>query len=617
MSLPSIGFTDFSGGVNKQADDFTLPDNQFRTGVNLRVDKGSLRLVGGAANMFASRASIVNGFTRYIRSDGTSFIVFAQGAASAGIYAYNETASTVTLLSASGASTPVSFERFGSNLYIAERNQDLRVWTGSGTLRTAGMFAPVFAPSLDSLDASGSLTGEYYYTTTNENDRGIESDPSPESGPITATSESIEITIPAQSNPLALDATWINIYRRGNGVTTPLYVDRIPFSASASNFIDNIPDDDLSTRTPPENNAMPSRFAILHNHDNRLWGVEHESSRIHYSGRSRPEYFPAITDDEWLYGGYTDVDDVRDDYVIGLSSIGNTVVAGRMRSVFAIDWDGEKYRPYKVSNEGILSPRVMVRGIGELFWIGRDFTVRRMTDRGAEEVSDPLRDHLRETYDGVSGGFNLSTSLSTLTRIPCAAFHEGRYILILPDLVGGSGPLTRAFSLDVKRGVWEDLSHALYDAIDLKSLPRVSGGRPDLLMAASGGVAGTSNYTDVNGNPYFGVVRILDDTITSELSISYQSDKFDMNARKRRKRLHRVRILGTITQGSPAVALGINIDGVTHTHALTGTSGTLLDTRLPNSYTGYEFYALLSGDCTDCNIQSIEFQYSMLEESWK
>src|SRR5690242_11259836 len=118
---------DFSGGVNKQAHDLTLPPSQYRTGKNLKIEGASLRKVGGISNLFATRNHQITNFERYINSSGQSLIVFAQNGD--GIYYYNEDLATITNITTS-FSTFTSSARMGSALYLADPSRDLMAWEG-------------------------------------------------------------------------------------------------------------------------------------------------------------------------------------------------------------------------------------------------------------------------------------------------------------------------------------------------------------------------------------------------------------------------------------------------------------------------------------------------------
>lgn len=606
---------DFSGGLNKQVRDFHLPPNQFRSGLNLRVDKGSLRLVGGMQNVFTTRTHQVMGFTPFTKSDGTEFLVY--GVFNDGFYSYNRTSGVHTLLQADVAITAPQFVRYGNSLYVFDRGDAPRVWTGTGSLRPVGVTAPSSILLVATQSPGGNLdnsitgaTAQYQYQYTREDDRGIESDPSPLSVGVDAVNQKNNLQIPAYTPATGEGISWVNLYRKGAGVGTPLYVDRVAFSPGVVlTYTDNTADEDLGLKPVPANNTKPPNLAIAFLHDNRIFGAEYQSSRLYYSGVGSPEYYPVASTDPGLYGGILDIDDVFDNWIIGLASTGSVLIVGRMRSVHAVMWTGTGYRAHEISNVGIFSPRSIIRCGDEVLWLSRDLTVNRFTNDGVVEVSLPLRDALRSVNSLLT--FNI-----TGIDLPCAAYHEGKYVLILPTGNGGASDC-KAYSLDLTSGVWEELSSPLYAGNDIKSVQRTGGNRPELIISPQGWYGVTSTYTDISGSTYFGLVRILADEISSTLSIDYLTDKIHMGQPRRRKRLQHIIIYGTITQGVPAVALTVTIDGVSSTIPLSASGTTLLDTDVSNGWSGYEFQFRLTGKCSALEIQEIIIQFSYLEESWK
>jgi len=164
-----------------------------------------------------------------------------------------------------------------------------------GTVSKWGISAPSVAPTL-AIGAAGSLTGDYYFKYTYVRKSGSilvhESNPSPASLVIAATSDKIDVTCTASSDS---QVTHIRIYRTlanpSGGATGEYYYDQeITGTTATSEDVDTL----LGTLIEQNNDVVPSSIDCIGGPGqyNRLFiGVD---NKLHFSKALKPESFPAL-----------------------------------------------------------------------------------------------------------------------------------------------------------------------------------------------------------------------------------------------------------------------------------------------------------------------------------
>lgn len=600
-----IRFDNFSGGLNKQGENASLSPSEYRIGKDLKTDTGGLKLVGGMANLFASRAGTITGFTRFVNSSGVSYIVFGQSDNSTHtVYAYNESTTTITSLGSNfPAGIRLDFLATDNYLYIAGAT-DLQYWDGdvSHSIALAGVPTPASIAIVDSLAGSGSLDNSanhvpYQYVYTYENDRGLEGNPSPAGVGFDATGEDATLHAPAYTPDTGITLSWVNFYRIGGSLEDYLYAGRSAFvSATDVSFVDDTADVDMPARTPPSNHGYPpSNLLGLTLHDGRMWG--YIENKIYYSEKANYEFFTEFTQATDIDGGILELDTPNSNNVVCFTSIGSVLIVGSIQTIHSIMWDGEAYRARKESNQGVLSRRGMCRADNSVYYIGRDLQVYRLGDAQGISITEKIKDSLKVNTVYVPGDY----------RAGCIEYHERKVIFCMGA--------AQSYRVHIDTGIIEGLDNALFAAMEFKSLPNLSG-RYDLFMGPYSGYSGASTYNDIGGSAYRGIVKVLSDAIGATLPVQYKTDKLDMGNPRQRKRCQRLQFFGSITQGSPAVSVNLYLDGGSAKNiALTGTSGTLLDTKLPFSYTFKEIEIEFTGKASAIDIKEIVFDFSLLEEA--
>lgn len=606
--MEKLTIDSFRGGINKQAENTKVPLNAFRTGKLLRVDTGGLKLSGGVQNLFASRSGTVTGFARFVTQAGTPYIVFGQSDGSTQeVYAYNENTTAITQITGGSFLAGVRIHLLAAGDYLyATTGSLMYVWDGSGTFEPAGVPTNTDAPLIDDVASSGNLdntaTGtDYQWVYTYEDDRGQESNRSGISAGVDLAGKQVELHAPAYEitgDWAGKTISWVNFYRRGNTVEDFLFSGRSAFVDNTDvDYVDNIADENLTLRVPPvaSNDPPPDMIGMVL-HDGRMWGFDPFGARLYYSMQGQYEFFSSFTERAEIDGGFIDLDVVEGNDILCLASTGSLLVVGMVKGIHSIMWDSEKYAPRQESNQGVASVRGMTRGDNNVYYLGRDLLLYRLGDADGINMVPAIEEDLK-----TSGIIKPKTDYNSGAIV----YHERKVIFTNPGA-------TRYYSVHIDTGVVEELS-SLYSAIDYLSSPPPGGGKNDLLVAPYSGLSGASLYTDVSGSAYRGIVKGLMPTVPTALTAQYKTDIL-FGFPQHRKRIHRIQILGSVTQGSPAVALNLYEDGVARTIAFTGTSGELLDTS-PSLYSSaYEYELEIAGKCSAIDIREIIIYYYILEE---
>ena len=157
--------------------------------------------------------------------------------------------------------------------------------------RSWGISAPSAAPTT-AIGAAGSLSGAYFSAYTYARVVGSsvahESNPSPNGTTRTLSSQTLDTTVVASTDP---DVTNIRLYRTIAGGSSLLFDQQVANAGATINSTQA--DTSLGTAVETDNN-VPNNMSWVAEFQSHVWGCR-DSSNPHYlwySKRFRPESFP-------------------------------------------------------------------------------------------------------------------------------------------------------------------------------------------------------------------------------------------------------------------------------------------------------------------------------------
>lgn len=165
-----------------------------------------------------------------------------------------------------------------------DNGSDLELW---------GIAPPLLAPTL-AVGAAGSLTGDYGYVytyarVTSDGDLAHESNPSPSPNAIALTSDRLDVTVVASTDP---QVTHIRGYRTVADGTIYLFDQQV---TNASATITSSQADNALGAAVEDDNDVPPNYAFIAEYQNHFFGVRdaNNPNYLGYSKRFRPESWPS------------------------------------------------------------------------------------------------------------------------------------------------------------------------------------------------------------------------------------------------------------------------------------------------------------------------------------
>lgn len=246
----------------------------------------------------------------------------------------------------------------GDRLSCVEYNNILHMVNGNikkrydGTnVQDIGNDHPTTAPTA-STDGAGNLDGNYYWKYTYVDSNGKESNYSPASTVLAASSNKVQVAVTASSDS---KVSSISLYRLG-GTLAQWFLVSSGNANTTGNIEDNVADSDLSTIGDAENNDPPSfglRFLI--EHYNRIIGAKTVAypNSVEYTVQYEPEYWGDDLSQQYLISNQDDC--------TGLLSWGRYVIFCKINRKYVLEGENPEFWHLRKSDAftGNISPAAL------------------------------------------------------------------------------------------------------------------------------------------------------------------------------------------------------------------------------------------------------------------
>ncbi len=286
----------------------------------------------------------------------------------------------------------------------------------------ARVIGPTTAPALAATAGTSLATGTYKYKFTYENnDLGIESDPSP-AATIAVTGVNRRVVVGNGTNwpqyPSAFNWQYstdtVNVYRtRINGTSSYFFADDVTRGTTGNfgTFTDTLPDASLTTAVaaPSDHTAMPDDIKYFIEFNGRLygWGSKGNPEKLYFSTLGSPDYFPAYEfgiDDpsDATLGGYVVLSEPGDPIVAAIVEGGTYGSSGKAGSNLLVFTNTRAYRWYGIDwNDfaraealgiGCIAPKSLVNHGGMIIWLSHQGIVALPSGANAvQNIGLPIR----------------------------------------------------------------------------------------------------------------------------------------------------------------------------------------------------------------------------------
>jgi hypothetical protein len=325
----------------------------------------------------------------------------------------------------------VQFAQSGDYLYISAPGTGMYVWDGNlaNSATRAGCAAPTSAftatlhttainPNAILFNTTNTPIKYLEYAISSYNERGVESNPNIIKAKVTPDGKYVQVHILHDGiAPDINDVRGYYIYRRGGNLAEfarVLDIKLTPFNITPgpTNFIvweDDVDDLHASTNLLPINEGVNSRpprgFDVLQMHRGRLWGASTEgkgdtisSNYLYYSKFEKYEMWnPTGLANDSFDGGVLDLPDGGHNPILALSQTGTSLVIGRESTIGVLYGNTpDNFDYHKISDVGLASKWAMCRGYNDVFFVGGDRNVYRITDAGLQNIGENIRAGLTE-----------------------------------------------------------------------------------------------------------------------------------------------------------------------------------------------------------------------------
>lgn len=284
---PGGGRIFFDGGKNNNYDPALIEDNESPDCLNVWVEQGSVETRTGYQKLNTATVGtlVANGlYTRHTNSGAESMVAFW------GQHMYVLSGTTFNTV-------PSAQSVFTVNVRVATTEYENYMFIGNGLINpykynehftTHGIPAPTVTATAAS-QATGVLTGDFYYAYTNVNSALVESDISPINATFTAASATIRVSnitaAPASHGVIAR-----RLYRVEAGGTDLKRVATINDNTTLF-YDDNIPDASLGVDAPIDQ-GEPPQYSTCITHQNRIFCDDPANpSFVWYSELANPYVF--------------------------------------------------------------------------------------------------------------------------------------------------------------------------------------------------------------------------------------------------------------------------------------------------------------------------------------
>lgn len=588
-------FADFTGGMDSTADKGLIPPDRGRVFNGIEpLPEGGFIVTKIPGSIFTSAVTYTRLF-RYVTSPTQSYLYLTRIITAGGPTYYNvfdvrnevanttaADAITTTTGSSQSLQVDIQFAQYKNYLYITDPNDRLLV-AQSSIIGEAGLPEPDTYPGVTISGAVGSgnlntvdATLPYYqwvYCFYNIA-RNVLSNPSDACNRLVGVDDqSVDLVPVGGSTGLpttiaAIDEIWW--FRRGGNSGDYYYSGKCTVTAgawTAATFTDTTADLDQTTQVVNYNNGQPPiGLNIIHVHKSRLFGAIGDSTTLWFSALDRPECF-GIDSGLDTDGGYINLPGGLDDGILTLSDTGGLLVIGRAQSVYVLY--GNQFADFALSpraNVGVIGRRAMSRAYNDVYYMGRDKRVYRISEGGNDWVSQAIQKELDLLSQSVCENV-------------CVTFAEGKLCLYFTT--------GTAYFLHLRapKTFWttETISGTVND---MKGAPHPTEKRDEFI------------YTGVN------LVSRLFSTVGTK-TISYASGYYEAQQQdgvgKFVTRAENLYANGTVVGSSPALSATVAVDLPTTTYTrsypFTAASYDLLNTRCHPDLIGRFFELRVTGTC--------------------
>lgn len=342
---PSTGRILLDGGLDTKFAKTIIPDNESPACQNVTFENGAVGTRGGSTALAGSFGSHVGDglYTRHANDGSETMVVFGGGD-------MFDLQSTTFVTIASAQSVFVSGSRIGASEYenylFIGQSGVTNPYKYNGAFTRHGIPSPQSAPTATTA-SNGTLTGDYQWKVSYVNSNVVEGDVGSSTATLSASSDSVTVTIPTA--PQSFGVGTRKIYRTEAGGTTFKFLTTINDNTTTS-YEDNSSDSELGADAPTDQGGPPE-YSFIKTHQNRLFCNDvNNGNFLWYSELANPYVFKATN--------FIRVGDNSGDLLKGIEVFDNGIIGFGKRGTYIVympdtdpaNWILVKARTYLGSN---------------------------------------------------------------------------------------------------------------------------------------------------------------------------------------------------------------------------------------------------------------------------
>jgi hypothetical protein len=332
---------------------------------------------------------------------------------------------------------PLGFAAYQGFTWVMNQNKQVKV--KPGVSHNMSIEAPTAAGGeiVAAAGPAGTLTGDFTWYVTYDNDYGHESNPSPASNEVTLSAQQVTLSnIPTSSDP---QVTKRHVYGVGGGLSAPLRFITIHDNTTTSVTVTATVDDaqTLNQAMPTDADPAPPAAGMIGQFFSKLiaWDTEDHVNRLYWSNTAQPWAWPG-SDDEFE-GNWIDVGD-ENEKILNCTIHARMLVIYKERSIWRLPGDPDEVDPEKSAADVGLVGRRAVCSSGVLdYFVAPDAGAYSFNGDLAQKISVQVDPVFNKDWSEVGEDVSIPPISEAYKHLTSVEHVNGRVYISYADETAG------------------------------------------------------------------------------------------------------------------------------------------------------------------------------------